>query len=70
MQLLSFIISTVLETTTYLKFRYIKLKNAKQKEEEEKKKDKISEKVKPQILESALILHSGLEKKKIKFLRK
>ena len=32
-QLLSFTISTVLKTATYLKFRYIQLKNAKQKEE-------------------------------------
>ena len=46
-QLLSFTISTVLKTATYLKFPYIKLKNVKQKEEEEKKTDKIFEKVKP-----------------------
>ena len=38
-QLLSLTISTVLKTATYLKFRYIKLKNVKRKEE--KKTDKI-----------------------------
>ena len=47
-QLLSFTFSTVLKTATHLKFCYIKLKNAKPKEE--KKNDKISEKVKPQVL--------------------
>ena len=46
-QLLSLIISTVLKTALYLKFRYIKLENSKQKEE---KKDKISEKVKARVL--------------------
>ena len=39
-QLLSFTISTVLKTATYLQFRYIKLKM----QEEKKNKDKISEK--------------------------
>ena len=39
-QLLSFTISTVLKTATYLKFRYIKLKNAKQKEEKKNEKKK------------------------------
>ena len=57
-QLLSFTISTILKTATYLKFRYIKLKMQNMKK---KKNDKISEKVKPQVLQPALILHNGLE---------
>ena len=45
-QLLSFTLSTVLKTATYLKFRYIKLKNVKQKEEEEEKKKKKKKQIK------------------------
>ena len=43
---------TVLKTTTYLKFCYIKLKNTKQKEE--KKTDVISEKVKPILVTASI----------------